>query len=227
MKPKGKVKIIWSPQFAYAIGLLTTDGNLSKDGRHLELTSKDKQQLTTFMKCLGIKVKIGYKISGYTGKRTTHIQFGDVSFYNFLLSIGLMPNKTKILSALNIPDKYFFDFLRGHFDGDGSSYSYWDPRWRSSFMFYLIFVSASKKHIEWLRQNIFRLLKIKGHVSHSANSTVYQLRYAKRDSLIVYKKLYYSEDVVCLKRKFLKIQRALSIINKHNARVAKLETALP
>lgn len=24
----------WSPEMAYAIGLLTTDGNLSKDGRH-------------------------------------------------------------------------------------------------------------------------------------------------------------------------------------------------
>jgi len=220
MKPSGKINFQnWSPNLAYAIGLITTDGCLSKDGRHMELTSKDRQQLNTFMQCLGIKVKIGYKISGYTGRKTTHIQFGDVNFYKFLLSIGLMPNKTKILSKLKIPDTYFFDFLRGHFDGDGSSYSYWDPRWRSSFMFYINFISASQKHIQWLRQTIFRLIQIKGHISHSKESTVYQLRYAKNDSLILCKHLYYSPDVVCLKRKLLKINRVLSIINRRNARV--------
>ena len=68
-KPKGKVNIKWSPEFAYAIGLLTTDGCLSTDGRHFDFTSKDKEQLVNFMKCLGIKVKIGYKTSGYSGEK--------------------------------------------------------------------------------------------------------------------------------------------------------------
>lgn len=119
-KPKNKVKIEWSPDFAYALGLLATDGSLSNDGRHLNFTSQDKEQLLNFTKCLGIKVKIGNKISGYTGKQSTHIQFGDVNFYKFLLSIGFMPAKTKIISKIKIPKKYFFDFLRGHFDGDGT-----------------------------------------------------------------------------------------------------------
>gem|GEM_PF-6676481 len=43
MKPLGKVKIQWSPEFAYVIGLLTTDGNLSPDGRHINFTSKDRE----------------------------------------------------------------------------------------------------------------------------------------------------------------------------------------
>lgn len=79
------------------------------------------------MRCLGIKVKIGYKVSGYTRKRSAHIQFGDVNFYKFLLQIGLMPSKTKIISKIDIPENYFFDFLRGHLDGDGTFFSYWDP----------------------------------------------------------------------------------------------------
>ena len=44
-KPQGKVLIKWSPHFAYAVGLLTADGCLSKDGRHLDLTSKDRIQI--------------------------------------------------------------------------------------------------------------------------------------------------------------------------------------
>jgi len=34
--------MIWSADFAYAVGLLTTDGSLSIDGRHINLTSKRK-----------------------------------------------------------------------------------------------------------------------------------------------------------------------------------------
>lgn len=42
MKPKGK-PVKWSPKIAYAVGLITTDGSLSKDGRHIDLTSKDRR----------------------------------------------------------------------------------------------------------------------------------------------------------------------------------------
>ena len=47
-KPKGKVKIKWSADFAYAIGLIMTDGNLSPDGRHLCFTSKDIEQINNY-----------------------------------------------------------------------------------------------------------------------------------------------------------------------------------
>ncbi len=107
------------------------------------------------MRCLGIKNKIGFKTSGYSDQRALRVQFSDVNFYNFLFDIGLMPHKSKILEAIAVPDEYFFDFLRGDFDGDGTFYSYWDPRWRSSYMFYTVFMSASEKHVFWMREEIF------------------------------------------------------------------------
>lgn len=213
MKPQNKVKIKWCPEFAYAIGLLTTDGCLSKDGRHLDMTSKDKDQLENFVRCLGIKNKIGIKTSGL-GRKSFRIQFGDVNFYSFLLSIGLTPGKSKTLTELKVPDMYFFDFLRGHFDGDGCFYSYFDKRWRSSFMFYTEFVSASEKHIKWLREKLLRFLKIKGHITKNVNKICYQLKYAKSESLKLLSKMYYDNEVICLSRKKLKIQRALTIIGK-------------
>src|SRR3989338_7960663 len=149
-RPRRKDEIKWSSDIAYAVGLITTDGCLSNDGRHIIFVSKDREQLKNLMSALKIRVKIGNTISGYTGKPTTRIQFGDVKLYRFLLEIGLMPNKTKILTSISVTDEYFFDFLRGHFDGDGSFYSYWDPRWKSSYMFYTVFISASKNHINWL-----------------------------------------------------------------------------
>lgn len=223
MKPLGKIKIKWSPEFAYATGLLVTDGNLSSDGRHIIFTSKDLELIRKFQKSLKINIHVGRKSSGSQNyKKYYVVQIGDVLFYRFLLDIGLMPRKTKIIKTIKIPAKYFFDFLRGHFDGDGTFYSYWDPRWRSSYMFYTVFISASKWHIDWLRKMIFDLIDIKGHITKSINDSTYQLKYAKTESLKLLPKLYYDEQVVCLRRKRVKIEKAFIINKNHinNARVS-------
>ncbi len=212
IKPKERVDRRWSPRLAYAIGLLATDGCLSKDGRHINLTSKDRDQLTNFLQCLGINNKIGRKFSGLRTRVYLQVQFGDIIFYRFLLGIGLTPAKSKTMGVLQIPKKYFFDFLRGAFDGDGTFYSYWDPRWRSSFMFYTVFISASRSHIDWIRQELHTRLGIAGHVAHDGKKITYQLKYAKRESLKVLRRMYYNDAVVCLTRKRLKIEKALGIL---------------
>ena len=162
----------WSRSLAYCIGLITTDGSLSKDGRHISLTSKDIEQIYNFSKALNLKNKIGKKTSSYgKGKLYYVIQFGNIKFYKFLLSIGLHPNKTKTIKELTIPDKYFGDFLRGHLDGDGFTNSYWDKRWKSSFMFYTGFISASREHLEWIKNTIIRLYGVHGRIKFAGKST--------------------------------------------------------
>jgi hypothetical protein len=213
-KPKGTVEIQWSPEFAYAIGLLVTDGSLSNDGRHITLVSKDTQQLKTFARILHLKNRIGVTRSGYNGKLTPRIQFGDVIFYKFLLSIGLMPNKTKIIGEVEVPRAYFFDFLRGHFDGDGSFHSYFDPRWKSSYMFYTIFVSASLPHLLWIRGVLRDRLKINGHITTAKGISYWQLKFAKRESLILLRSMYRGATVYLLRKK-LKIKKALAIVGEH------------
>jgi len=212
----------WSKKLAYCVGLLLTDGHLSKDGRHIDLTSKDVEQLETFKKCLGLKVKIGSKSSGRPGEeRYPRIQFGNVKFYKWLLTIGFVQNKTYGVGALEIPDRFFSHFLRGFYDGDGCSYSYFDPRWRSSFMFYTSFVAKSEKHIRWLRKNIRRLVGVKGRVVYT--SRVYRLQYAKRESKIVIAYIYKGADKIYLSRKYDKIMKILKV----NAEVEKLVHSLP
>lgn len=211
-KPKRAAEILWTSNVAYALGLLATDGCLSSNGRHIDLTSKDVEQLENFKKCFELSAPISYKKSGYTGKLTTRIQFSDVSLYRFLESVGFTPAKTKTMGTLSVPDVYFFDFLRGHHDGDGCFYSYWDPRWKASFMFYLTFVSASKTHVDWLQQSIERLLNIKGRASEG--HAYHQLRFAKKDSLILLREMYKNKSAICLSRKKLKIEKALSIVGE-------------
>lgn|GEM_PF-366431 len=215
------VSMKWSSDFAYVVGLITTDGSLSKDKRHIDFTSKDLDLIKTLARILNLKNRIGKKSSSY-GKQKIYyrIQFGNVKLYQFFMSIGLMPNKTKDIGALKIPSEYFCDFLRGHLDGDGFTLSYWDKRWKSSYMFYTGFVSASKKHLEWMHRRIKTLYHIEGILSFSGRST-YQLMFAKKKSIQLLEKLYYSDTISCLKRKRSKIDTSLGII-RNIARVAKL-----
>lgn len=210
---KRRISETWSPKLAYAVGLLATDGCLSPPGHLIDLTSVDREQLENYRKCLGVDLRITEKFS--VGRKYLRIQFKNVIFYNFLLSVGLTPAKSRTLGQLKIPVKYFFDFLRGVFDGDGSTYSYWDPRWRSSFMFYLCFASASEKFIIWLRENIERRLSVRGHVTSSKRNLCFQLKYAKSDSLKIFRRMYrLAPRGTFLSRKRLKISRMLAIVGE-------------
>ncbi len=213
-KPRRR-EVVWSREFAYAVGLMVADGNLSPDGRHLTFVSKDAEQIANIKECLAITARE----SVYEIRRETktyqyfRLQWGDVTLYNFLVSIGLMPNKSLRLASIAVPDEYFFDFLRGTFDGDGSFYSYFDPRWKNSFMFYVNFVSGSKAHILWLRSTITRLLRVHGHVTSPSTQNLFHLRFAKREGLVLLQTMYAAGSKPFLSRKKLKIINALRIVD--------------
>jgi hypothetical protein len=210
---KKKIRIVWSRAFAYAIGLLATDGNLGLKQKHITLTSNDKEQIVTFKQCLGLSNKISRNISGTSKKVGFRIQFSDIVFYKFLIAIGITPKKSKTIGKIKIPKKYFFDFLRGAFDGDGSFHSYYDKRWKSSFMMYVYFYSASLNHIQWLRSEIKELIGIEGYITKNRKDSVVVLRYAKKESFKLLLRMY-RHPFPSLSRKYLKINKALGILSK-------------
>ena len=219
-KPKLPYKEFeWTPNIAYVIGLITTDGCLSTDGRHIIMRSSDIQLLETFRKCLNLSNRICQTFhDGWAKKPAYKIQFGNVQFYNWLLKIGLFPAKTYTIGEIKIPDKYFFDFLRGHLDGDGSVWTYtdsWNTFKKPEYVYKRIFVkfiSASKQHILWLRDNIEKIAKIKGHLHENKpryqfqTTSIWQVKFAKKDSLKLYSYLYPHIDVPCLTRKRQKFE---------------------
>lgn len=196
----------WNPALAYAVGLLTTDGNLSPDGRHIDFTSKDVALIETFKQCLNLTNRITIKFSGL-GVMAHHVQFGDVVLYQWLLDIGLMPNKSKIIGALSIPDAFFFDFLRGHLDGDGTIKNFSDPVYPNSERLYVSFCSASRIHLEWLQGRIENLLSIDGFLQDGNREST--LTFAKQDSIRLLRAMYHSSDIPCLKRKYSRAKKFL------------------
>lgn len=206
-KPQEKVKIRWSSDFAYAIGLITTDGNLSRDERHISIKSSEKEMVLNFKKALDLKNKITESArGGEKQKRYLNVFFGDVVFYRFLKKIGLKPAKSRTIKSVEVPDKYFSDFLRGVFDGDGTFYTFWDKRWSRAFGYQISFASASKDFITWLKGKLYALYQVKGFICNGKR--VYNLRYVKGDSRTLYEKMYQKKNILYLKRKRFKIEKA-------------------
>src|ERR1700712_3244701 len=174
----------WSPHIAYSVGLMASDGCLSGDGRHIDLTSVDIDQLENFRVALGRDIPISRKSSG-AGRFAYRCQFSDVAYYDFLLEAGLTPNKSKTIPELAIDPAYFSDFFRGVFDGDGTTYGFMDTRWRSSYTFYIAIASASLPFIQYLQFMNTKLFGI-SHGSYRFSSGVFILSYAKADSYKLY-----------------------------------------
>jgi len=209
---KDDTKHKWNSDLAYAIGLIATDGNLSKDKRHILFTTTDRQLANTFKKCLGIKNKtIITPPCGFGKKHAYRINFSNARLYRRLQGIGLMPRKTISISKLNIPDRYFVDFLRGHLDGDGSIFTYLDKYMEYKEKIYCYnrlytkFISASFDHISWIRGKIKEILGIQGSLTHylktNRKNPIWQLRFAKKDSLKLLPWIYYKPGLPCLNRK--------------------------
>lgn len=198
----GKAKVIWSSGFAYALGLLATDGNLSSDGRHINFTSKDRAQVQTFKKCLGLENKIGKKPrGGEKTKKYFQIQFGDRNFYEYMEKLGITAKKSKTIGELKVEDKYFADFLRGCIDGDGSIGAYRHPESKNPQLRVRMY-SASPKFLEWMKEKISQLFKITSGWIEFKEGGIGVLVYAKADSIILLNKIYYRGVEYKLERKY-------------------------
>lgn len=199
----------WTPGFAYAIGLLATDGGLT--GRKtVSLVSKDKAQITTFLVCIGAANPIG------RNERAYRVQINDVRFYRWLESIGVTARKSLTLGPLTVPGPLFLHMVRGLFDGDGSIYTGMTVPNRRRYpeheyqRLIVRFHSASERHIEWLQTQLEELLGISGWVGaarrqlKTRDSVLFTLRYSKHESRILLAALYSVPRAPRLQRKWQK-----------------------
>lgn len=226
MRYRQKRSYSWSDSIAYSVGLIASDGCLYKDGRHIDLTSNDTQQLLNFSKSIGRDdLKITKKFNGI-GMNSYRLQFSDVAYYDFLIRAGITPAKSKTISIINVPDQHYSHFLRGVFDGDGSCYAYIDKRWKNSYMFYITFCSASEEFIRYIRaKNSFIAGTSPGALRFAKRA--WTLFYAKADSKKIFDCMYKDVSDLRLNRKYYKLvsfiqKDSTDIIVGDNARVVKL-----
>ena len=83
----------WTPALAYAVGLIATDGCLSKDGKTVTQVSKDADLIEIFKQCIGSQAPIAWN------RRAFRVQISDVGLYTWLQGLGLTTRKSLTLVA--------------------------------------------------------------------------------------------------------------------------------
>lgn len=210
---------VWTSDVAYVVGLIATDGCLSKNGRTVTITSKDGHILHSVQTCFRGGA-IGLTTNG-RGQWCYRYQFSNRGLYAWLLTIGLMPAKSLRLGELCVPADVFRDFVRGCIDGDGSIVTYVDrfnaPK-SAKYIYdrlYVTIVSASPPVLRWIQRSLLQLCRISGDLTvrrskHPKHHDLWRLRYAKRESAQLLKWIYYAPDVLAFHRKREHAERALT-----------------
>jgi hypothetical protein len=183
----------------YLVGLIATDGCLSPDKRHIEITAKDRDFLESIRLVCGIPNKVTPKRGG-KGQISHRLQISSRSYYDFLLNVGLKSRKSLRLSKLNVPRSYFRDFLRGVIDGDGCIRTWKHPS-NGVTQWMLKIISASPPFIEWIKECCESCFKVRGKIHSQPQSNVYVLKYGKLAAQRILNHCYHDGVEVVLDRK--------------------------
>lgn len=204
----------WSPRLAYAVGLIATDGCLYGDGRHIAFISKDDDQMRTLLSLVD-RPHIRYRREeSEFGGWAYRGQFSYASLYRWLLTVGLMPRKSLVLGAIDVPDEHLMSLIRGLLDGDGTVYTLIHHPTRETYRNYLyerlwtFFNSGSRRHVEWIQARLACALRISGYIEvlkqEDRENPLYRLKYGNRASRVLLPAIYSDENVPRLERKWRK-----------------------
>lgn len=111
-----------SNNMAWLLGFLASDGTVSlkRNTIKIGLSSKDKEILEKIKD----ELKIENKITEYTtntGFDVVELSWTCKEHKDILKNYGIIPQKTNYLEPpILLDEKYWIDYLRGYFDGDGS-----------------------------------------------------------------------------------------------------------
>ncbi len=205
LRPRGWHKLVrhvpdailnsWpSPELAYIVGLVASDGNLEEDNNCVILNTTDFELADTFRQLLGMNNAHIVVVNHAPPRKTSYmVQVCDYVFRSFVEARGLTPRKTLTIGALDVPDQVFVDFLRGELDGDGGWHI--GHGWRGVEYLIAKIVSKSRPYLEWIQKTVERLTGLTGRFS--GHGVVYNGHNAERLGAW----LYYSPDLPCLSRK--------------------------
>ena len=196
-----------TPEKAYFLGLLLTDGNVHYDQRcenrqpsiQIALNGEDIDILEKF-KC---ELSADNKISVYTNDGRFECVFivHSLKMAQDLEKYNIVPCKTFLIKEIpSIPKQYIRDLIRGIFDGDGTVYILSKDQ-KLRFGFYGTH-DLIEDIVNFLHQEIdLPLNKI------TDKSTVSFITFGKMDQIrSFYDYIYYSPEVTCLSRKRKKFE---------------------
>jgi len=206
----------WSPEMAYVLGFFAADGSMvcNKRGAHfIEFTITDRIVLEMIQKATGSTHKIQKRDRGNKAwKYQYRLQIGSKEWFVDLSKLGFTQSKSNTLSFPKIPKRYFGDFVRGYFDGDGCVYSRrlkYADRKNTRLILLTLFTSGSYQFLEVLWDQ----LQTSGIHGGSLKNKMrgFELVFSHHDSIALNHLMYHTggSPTLYLPRKRTKLESAI------------------
>lgn len=203
-----------SHNMAWVLGFLASDGNVSKDRNkiRIELSYIDEEILQRIKTAIKIENPIQFK-EDKKGRKLVLLGWSSKQHKEDLARYSIVPNKTFILDPpYALSHKYYLDYIRGYFDGDGTININMCHQGRSKAIRFGI-CGASKPVLDWI-VDVFEeygVPRVNPHLDSSHEKPFYSIIYSTRASRKIYKLLYgnLKEDSLYLQRKKDKYERIL------------------
>lgn len=192
-----------SENMAWILGFLASDGTIGLKNNRIKigLSAIDKEILEKIKQEISIENKITEYITN-KGYEVVELSWTCAQHKKDLAKYGIIPQKTYYLTPpYKLNEKYFLDFLRGYFDGDGSISH------KSSGGITFSIGSCAKEILEWFVENLekqYNIPKVKILEDHRNKNTYYYFCYSTNSSKQLYKLLYKNPDSLKLLRKYNK-----------------------
>ncbi len=183
----------WTPEMAYVLGFFMADGYVftsKRGGKYFAIQIKDKDLLFNIRFVLGSEHKITKRIHNKDESIFYRFQVGSNEMYDDLGKLGIKERKTYRLKLPDIPKKYFGDFVRGYFDGDGNVWvgMMHKDRKKQTRVIQTAFTSCSLNFLSDLQTSLCDFGLGKGCIYSRGNA--HCLKYSIKDSLNLSKIMY-------------------------------------
>jgi hypothetical protein len=184
----------WSHNMAYVLGLLCADGSIRHSNRnawYIDLQLTDEVLVNGVRKVMKSEHKITVRKRIPPENDLFRLQIGSKEMCQDLAALGIVPNKTKVIKLPDVPRKYFGDFVRGYFDGDGNvwvgkNHVYRD---KSETTIMSFFTSCSRAFLEDLRRK-FKERNISSSIIRFRSGTFFRLQISVKGSILLYQLMY-------------------------------------
>jgi len=195
----------WSPEMAYVLGLIITDGCITRTGV-ISLDMNDKELLEKVKKVMGSAHNI---TPSRQQKGLYHFHFAREKLVEDLHKFGIFPRKSLTVKFPDVPGDFLTHFIRGVFDGDGSVLFKKESK---NFPLVTKFFSGSKDFIEKLEMKLQDLDMPKRTIyqQKTKNGLYYTIVYGHKDSKRLFTILYKNtQNGLFLERKYRRFLEGL------------------
>ena len=214
---------IETPDMAWLLGFLASDGNICKNSNtiRIELSIVDVEILERIKKVVGIENPIHFR-EDKKGFNFCNLNWGCAKHKKELEKYNIVPAKTYILKPPTIlNEKYYIDYIRGYFDGDGTININKQKDGRKSLRWSIC--GASKEVLQWILNVLeeqYGIPKVNIHRDSSHENDFWSFVYSTNSTRKIYDILY-TPNSLYLKRKKDKFEKLLAEVNPNKSKTPR------